>query len=106
MPDVKAKAKREKVLTGRAPRLANETPKTAPPADNDSDIAHPGHRILRRTIAVLITVASVACAAATGQSMWRAYVEAPWTRDATVRAYVVTMAPEVAGRTSALHQGL
>ena len=23
---------------------------------------------------------------------------APWTRDATVRAYVVTMAPEVAGR--------
>ena len=98
MPDVRAKAKREKVLTGRAPRLANETPKTAPPADNDSDIAHPGHRILRRTIAVLITVASVAGAAATGQSMWRAYVEAPWTRDATVRAYVVTMAPEVAGR--------
>jgi len=23
---------------------------------------------------------------------------APWTRDGTVRAYVVTMAPEVAGR--------
>jgi multidrug resistance efflux pump len=28
---------------------------------------------------------------------------APWTRDATVRAYVVTMAPEVAGRIVELH---
>ena len=26
-----------------------------------------------------------------------AYMGAPWTRDGTVRAYVVTMAPEVAG---------
>jgi RND family efflux transporter MFP subunit len=30
--------------------------------------------------------------------MWQAYMGAPWTRDGTVRAYVVTMAPEVAGR--------
>src|SRR5262245_41769848 len=30
--------------------------------------------------------------------MWAAYFEAPWTRDGTVRAYVVTIAPEVAGR--------
>ncbi|MFL5257480.1 MAG: efflux RND transporter periplasmic adaptor subunit [Rhodopila sp.] len=29
---------------------------------------------------------------------WQAYMGAPWTRDGTVRAYVVTMAPEVAGR--------
>ncbi len=28
----------------------------------------------------------------------KAYVGSPWTRDGTVRAYVVTMAPEVAGR--------
>jgi multidrug resistance efflux pump len=27
----------------------------------------------------------------------------PWTRDATVRAYVVTLAPEVAGRIVELH---
>jgi multidrug resistance efflux pump len=33
-----------------------------------------------------------------GRAMWDAYMGAPWTRDATVRAYVVTMAPEVAGR--------
>jgi RND family efflux transporter MFP subunit len=30
--------------------------------------------------------------------MWEAYMGAPWTRDGTVRAYVVKMAPEVAGR--------
>jgi multidrug resistance efflux pump len=29
--------------------------------------------------------------------MWEAYMGAPWTRDGTVRAYVVTMVPEVAG---------
>jgi RND family efflux transporter MFP subunit len=30
--------------------------------------------------------------------MWDAYVGAPWTRDGTVRAYVVTIAPEISGR--------
>jgi RND family efflux transporter MFP subunit len=30
--------------------------------------------------------------------MWDAYMSAPWTRDGTVRTYIVTMAPEVAGR--------
>jgi multidrug resistance efflux pump len=30
--------------------------------------------------------------------MWSVYMGSPWTRDATVRAIVVTMAPEVAGR--------
>jgi RND family efflux transporter MFP subunit len=30
--------------------------------------------------------------------MWEAYMGTPWTRDGTVRAYVVKMAPEVAGR--------
>src|SRR5713101_2479722 len=46
----------------------------------------------------LITLAAVALAGLLGWAMWGAYMEAPWTRDATVRAYVVTMAPEVAGR--------
>jgi len=35
--------------------------------------------------------------------MWDVYMAGPWTRDATVRAYVVTMAPEVAGRIVELH---
>jgi multidrug resistance efflux pump len=33
-----------------------------------------------------------------GLGTWDAYMAAPWTRDATVRTYVVTIAPEVAGR--------
>ena len=30
--------------------------------------------------------------------LWNAYMASPWTRDGTVRAYVVTVAPEVAGQ--------
>src|SRR6202790_2457261 len=51
----------------------------------------------------LITVAAIALAGLLGWAMWGVYMEEPWTRDATVRAYVVTMAPEVAGRIVELH---
>jgi len=54
-------------------------------------------------IPFLITLAVVALAGQLGWAVWRAYLGAPWTRDATVRAYVVTMAPEVAGRIVELH---
>src|SRR3982074_3176136 len=47
---------------------------------------------------ILITLATVAIAALLAWAMWQAYMAAPWTRDGTVRTYVVTMAPEVAGR--------
>ena len=52
----------------------------------------------KRFIPFLVTLATVALAVLLGCAMWNAYTGAPWTRDATVRAYVVTMAPEVAGR--------
>jgi RND family efflux transporter MFP subunit len=45
-----------------------------------------------------MTLATLAIAGALSFAMWNAYVGAPWTRDGTVRAYVVTIAPEVAGR--------
>jgi multidrug resistance efflux pump len=51
----------------------------------------------------LITLAAVALAGLLGWAMWGVYMGAPWTRNATVRAYVVTMAPEVAGRIVELH---
>src|ERR1700755_1306208 len=51
----------------------------------------------------LITLTTVALAGLLGWAMWNVYMGAPWTRDATVRAYVVTMAPEVAGRIVELH---
>jgi RND family efflux transporter MFP subunit len=47
---------------------------------------------------LLITLITVLIAVVLGRAMWDDYVEAPWTRDGTVRAYVVTMAPEVTGR--------
>jgi RND family efflux transporter MFP subunit len=43
-------------------------------------------------------LAVIAVAVVLGGAMWDAYMGAPWTRDGTVRAYVVTMAPEVEGR--------
>jgi multidrug resistance efflux pump len=51
----------------------------------------------------LITLATVALAGLLGWAMWGTYMGAPWTRDATVRAYVVMMAPEVSGRIVELH---
>src|SRR5258707_9702884 len=51
----------------------------------------------------LITLAAVTLAGLLGWATWGVYMEGPWTRDATVRAYVVTMAPEVAGRIVELH---
>jgi multidrug resistance efflux pump len=52
---------------------------------------------------VVITLVTVGLAMLLGRAMWDAYMGAPWTRDGTVRAYVVTLAPEVAGRIVELH---
>src|SRR6266852_5758407 len=78
------------------------------PADRES---HPSPRPVSREpvrsrigiVPLLITLATTALAVLLGRIAWEAYMEAPWTRDATVRAYVVTMAPEVAGRIVELH---
>jgi multidrug resistance efflux pump len=48
-------------------------------------------------VSIVLTLGMVAVAAALGWKMWRAYMGTPWTRDGVVRAYVVTMAPEVSG---------
>src|SRR4029077_17992587 len=72
---------------------------------NDRDTVRPlrppsGGPIRRRlpVIPVLVTLATVALAAPLCWAMWNVYTGAPWTRDSTVRTYVVTKAPEVAGR--------
>jgi multidrug resistance efflux pump len=56
-----------------------------------------------RIMPFVITLATTALAGLLGWAMWGVYMGTPWTRDATVRAYVVTMAPEVAGRIVELH---
>jgi len=64
--------------------------------------AQPTARKLRnariRIVPLLITLATTGLAAVLGWAMWQAYMGTPWTRDGTVRTYVVQMAPEVAGR--------
>jgi multidrug resistance efflux pump len=71
----------------------------------DLHVFHSAQPIARKTpkrpvrvIPLLITLATAGLAAVLGWATWDAYMGAPWTRDGTVRSYVVTMAPEVAGR--------
>ena len=68
-----------------------ETAAAAPPP------APPPARHIR-LVPLLVTLVMMAVAAVLGWQMWLTYMGAPWTRDGTVRAYVVTMAPEVSGR--------
>ena len=68
---------------------------------DSTNAAPPAVKVSKRRIAIVplvITLAATALAIVFGALMWEAYMAAPWTRDATVRTYVVTMAPEVAGR--------
>ena len=51
-----------------------------------------------RFVPILITLGTVALAALLSWLMWSVYMGTPWTRDGTVRVYVVKMAPEVVGR--------
>ena len=82
-------------------RTREDVPPSAPAADRPGAPAaafRPRRRYRIRLLSFLITLIAVVLAAAFGVAMWRVYVEAPWTRDGTVRVYVVTMAPQVAGQ--------
>lgn len=52
---------------------------------------------MRNSLRVLLTLAVVAIAVAAGFWLWNYYLFTPWTRDARVRAEVVTIAPDVSG---------
>ena len=86
MSDIEAKSKRD-MATGSPTEVWS--PESAPRAA-------PKRRL--RIVPLLITLAAIAVAGALGWAMWNAYMGAPWTRDGTVRVYVVTMAPQVAGQ--------
>jgi multidrug resistance efflux pump len=49
-------------------------------------------------VPVLVTMIGLVLAGIGVWAAWQAYMAAPWTRDGTVRAYVVTITPEVSGR--------
>jgi RND family efflux transporter MFP subunit len=71
-------------------------PPENPPAARVPSIADAAPR--QRVVPFVITLAAVVLAFGFGKATWNIYMVSPWTRDATVRAYVVTIAPEVAGR--------
>lgn len=50
------------------------------------------------TLRIAITLAFVAVAIVAGHSLWHGYMEEPWTRAGRVRAEVVNIAADVAGR--------
>lgn len=60
--------------------------------------AEKGTSVSRRVMGVLLTLAVVGIAGILGWRMWETYMTTPWTRDGTVRAYVVTVAPQISGR--------
>jgi RND family efflux transporter MFP subunit len=75
----------------------NELPWSPDPA------ARRPQRLVPRILPMCITFTALALSIVLGWVMWDTYMGAPWTRDGTVRAYVVTLAPEVAGRIVELH---
>jgi multidrug resistance efflux pump len=84
--------------------LKSEHARQSDESDIPPHVASDRHNIKSRIplAPILITLGTVAIAALLAWAMWQAYMGAPWTRDGTVRAYVVTMAPEVAGRIAKL----
>ena len=89
MSDAETKSERGKSADARVVQL------TRPAAH-----AIPETRL--RIVPLLITLATSVLAVLLCWEMWDAYMGAPWTRDATVRTYVVAMAPEVSGRIAEL----
>jgi RND family efflux transporter MFP subunit len=77
-------------------REGPETSKTAPPPSAPTGPGKTGPAA--GVVPLLLTLSALTLAAALGWIAWETYVEMPWTRDGTVRVYVVTMAPEVSGR--------
>jgi multidrug resistance efflux pump len=74
-----------------------------PPSAPDIGTIAKRHALPLRVGPILITLTTAAAAGILGWAMWGAYMGGPWTRDATVRAFVVMMAPEVSGRIVELH---
>jgi multidrug resistance efflux pump len=87
-------------VTSKRDRTADDLDGGAPSLPPESRAATTRRMQIRP---FLITLAAAALAGQLGWAMWDVYMGAPWTRDATVRAYVVGMAPEVAGRIVELH---
>jgi RND family efflux transporter MFP subunit len=57
---------------------------------------------IRNIVGFVATVALFAVAILVGRTVWVHYMDAPWTRDARVRADVINVAPDVSGEVVAV----
>jgi RND family efflux transporter MFP subunit len=80
----------------KASGLASEGARKNIRPDSQPRSVRPG--MLFQGMKLIITLAAVVLAVPLSVTMWEVYMETPWTRDGTVRVYVVSMAPEVGGR--------
>jgi multidrug resistance efflux pump len=82
-------------------RPGTAAPEREPPSPPEP-LARATARWRWRVLPAALTVLVAALAIMLGWALWNVYMAAPWTRDGTVRADIVTMAPEVSGRIVAL----
>ena len=93
MNDTETQAKYVEAEGQPTPR---DWPERTTPAGSESATKAKSSWMIRHS-RVAVTLTAVAFALLAAWRLWGVYMGEPWTRDATVRAYV-TMAPEVAGR--------
>ena len=77
-------------------------------ASSSAPLAVNDPRSIRRRLLllpVLVTISVAAIGIAASVLLWQTYQGKPWTRDGTVRAYVVTVAPQIAGEVTELAVG-
>ena len=80
-------------------RLAELKSADAAPAGTPAEAGDAPPALARRwVVPVLLTLLAVAAAVLACWAIWDTYEAAPWTRDGRVRAYTVSIAPEVSGR--------
>ncbi len=73
-------------------------------AKPDADLARRPRkrRGFGKLLGIFVTLAACGIAGVFVVRAWNAYVTTPWTRDGAVRAYTISLAPEVSGRVVAL----
>jgi RND family efflux transporter MFP subunit len=59
-------------------------------------------KVLSWLLRLVVTLAFVTAAGACGWYLWDYYVDAPWTRDARVRADIIQLAPDISGLVASL----
>ena len=88
------------VKGGAEPAAVVESP-SQPPSARALPAPPNDHRSIQRRLRLLpmlVTLVIAAVGAGAAWLMWQNYMGKPWTRDGTVRANVVTLAPDIAGQ--------